>query len=441
MKELEYLIDKAKAAGAEQADIMHLERNCVDLTYRQGKMENLARSENSEVGLRVMIGKRQAVTSTSDFSKESLDKLVERVTDMVRVVPEDPNIGLADASQFIKDPATQIGEVEGEVATAELEARVKEAEDAMLSVKGVAQSEGASSSWNSMNVRVISSEGFSGLLQTSQQVLSCVALAGSGENMQRDYDYSAVRSAKDLRSPTDIGKQAGEKAVNRLNPKKIKTGTHPIVYDRRVAGHYLLQPFVSAINGETIARGTSFLMDAMDQPVFSKDVTILDDPTLVSGLGSRTFDREGIPAVKREFVEQGTLKSWMLNLHAARQLGLESTGHAVGVVSAPPMVGCSNFFIAPGERSPEKLLQDVGAGFYVTELMGFGINGVTGDYSLGASGFWIENGKLAYPVSEVTIAGNLKEMYRTLVPANDLVFDSNICAPTVLIESMMVAGL
>lgn len=441
MKELEYLIDKAKLAGAEQADIMHLERKAVDLSYRQGKMENLDRSENSEVGLRVMIGKRQAVTSTSDYSKDSLDKLVERVIDMVKVVPEDPYIGLAEASQLAKNPATQLGEVEAEIPTSALKKRVQEAEDAMLSVKGVAQSEGASSSWSSMNVRVMSSEGFSGLLQTSQQVLSCVALAGSGENMQRDYDYSAVRSTKDLRSPADIGKQAGEKAVKRLNPKKIKTGAHPIVYDRRVAGHYLLQPFVTAINGEAIARGTSFLMDAMDQPVFSKGVTIFDDPTLVTGLGSRTFDREGIPAAKRAFVEQGELKSWMLNLHSARQLGLESTGHAVGVVSAPLMVGCSNFFIAPGELSREQLLQDAGTGFYVTELMGFGINGVTGDYSLGASGFWIENGKLAYPVSEVTIAGNLKEMYRSLVPANDLVFDSNICTPTVLIESMMVAGL
>lgn len=441
MKKLEFLIDKAKAAGAEQADIMYLNRNSVDLSYRQGQLENLARSENSEVGLRVMIGKRQAVTSTSDFSKESLDKLVERVIDMVKVVPEDPYIGLADPSQLVNSPAQHVGEVEGEVSVDTLMERAQQAEESMLAVKNVKQSEGVGSSWSSLVVQVMSSGGFSGRFDISQQGLSCMALAGSGEDMQRDYDYCSVRSAKDLRSPSEIGRKAGELAVKRLNPKKIETGAFPIIYDRRVAGHYLLQPFVEAINGHAVARGTSFLADSLNKSVFNKEITIWDDPTMLKGLASRTFDREGIGTARRAFVENGTLKSWMLNLHSARQLGLETTGHAVGVVSGPPVVGPSNVFIAPGQLTPEKLIQNAGKGLYITELMGFGINGVTGDYSLGASGFWIENGELAYPVSEVTIAGNLKEMYRTLIPANDLVFDSNVCAPTVFIENMMVAGL
>lgn len=439
MRELEFLIDKAKVAGADQVDAIQLESTSMSVAYRQGDLETMDRAEGSEIGLRVLVGQRQAVTSTSDMSKESLQKLVERAMDMVKVVPEDPYIGLADSSQFSKAP-TAVGDMD-EVATEELLSRARSAEESALSVSGVTQSEGAGSSWSTLSYQILTSEGFQGAHRISNQSLSCMVVAGQGEAMQRDYESTAAISGTDLLSPELVGRNAGERAVKRLNPRKIKTGHYPVIYHRRLGGPYLLAPLVEATNGLNVAKGTSFLKDSLGKPLFSPDVTIWDDPLLARGLGSRPFDREGIEASKLAVVEKGELKSWLLNLHAARQLGLSSTGHAHGGITTPPQVSATNFFIAPGSQTPEELLKSVPAGFYVTELMGFGINGITGDYSLGASGFWVENGEITYPVSEVTIAGNLKEMYRTLVPASDLVMDSPVCTPTVLIESMMVAGL
>lgn len=439
MSELEYLIDRAKTAGAEEVDTIQLDGASVSLSYRQGEVENMGRSEEAEVGLRVIVGKRQAVTSTSDLSKSSLDKLVERAMDMVKVVPEDPFIGLADSSEFssqVPSPSPTVDEVSSD----ELLQRTKDTEAAALAVPGIKQSEGASAHWGYTSYRILTSKGFEGSHTSTQQSLSCMAVAGEGEAMQRDYEASVATSAADLLTPETIGTRAAERAVKRLNPRKIPTGQYPIVYDRRIGGHYLVTPLVNAIDGMSIARGTSFLRDALNQPLFGDGVSIIDDPSLPNGLGSRPFDREGIPCTKQAIVENGVLKSWLLNLHAARQLGLDPTGHAYGGISSPPQIKPSNFFIAPGSLSPTELVKEAGTGLYVTELMGFGINGITGDYSLGVSGFWIENGEISYPVSEVTIAGNLKEMYRNLVPANDLVRDANVCAPTVLIESMMVAG-
>ena len=320
-----------------------------------------------------------------------------------------------------------------------LEERAQRAERAGLAVKGVTKSGGASASAGIGGMVLVTSHGFRGAYLSSGQSVSMTAIAGEGTAMERDYDYSSTLHGADLDPPEKVGRTAGERTVERLNPRKVKSKRVPVVFDRRVAGS-LVSHLASAINGAAVARKTSFLKDRLGQRLFRTGIHVLDDPLRRRGLRSRPFDAEGVATRRLAMVEDGVLASWFLDSATARELGFASTGHAQRGVSSTPAPGPSNLHLAAGSDTPEALMADIAEGFYVTDLIGVGVNQVTGDYSRGASGFWIENGKRSYPVSEVTIAGNLIDMFQTLLPANDLEFRFGTNAPSVRVEGLTVAG-
>jgi PmbA protein len=418
---------------------VHVISTSLSVAQRFSKPEKLERSENSDIGLRVFVGKCQAIVSTSDFSKERLAEVAERAVAMARVVPEDPFCGLAEPDQLArKIPELDIYDPSEPEADA-LVSWANRAEEAARSVEGVTNSEGAEAGWGRATVNVCATNGFAATYSSSHFSLSAAVLAGNGTAMERDYDYTGAVFAADLRPAEEVGRSAGSKAVARLNPRKVKSGQVPIVYDPRAA-RSLVMHFSSAINGAAIARSTSFLKDSMNEQVFPAAITIVDDPHRQRGLRSKPFDGEGIGNRKRKVIDKGVLTTWLLDLRSARQLGLESTGHASRSSGSPPTPSASNLYLEPSEKTPAELMADIDHGFYVTELIGFGVNGLTGDYSRGAAGFWIENGKIAYPVSEVTIAGNLKDMFKNLSQANDLVFRYGIDSPTLRVDGMTVAG-
>ncbi|WP_374443401.1 TldD/PmbA family protein [Stella sp.] len=433
------LIARARRAGADAADAVHVEGTSIAHAQRLGETEKLERSEGQDLGLRVLVGRRQAVVSSSDLGRRALDELVERAVAMARVVPEDPYCGLAEPEAVARDwPDMDLSDpVEPSAET--LIDWARRAEEAARAVPGVTNSEGAEAGWSRSRVSLVASNGFAGSYEGSGWSLSVSVLAGEGTGMERDYDFTSAVYGSDLRPPEDVGRSAGERAVRRLGPRKVATAKLPVVFDPRVSGG-LVGHFAGAVNGQAIARGTSFLKDRMDQPVFAPGVAVIDDPLRPRGLRSRPFDGEGLPARRRSLVEDGVLRGWVLDLRSARQLGLASTGNAARGTGGPPSPTTTNLYLAAGSLAPDALLRQAGRGLYVTGLMGFGVNGVTGDYSRGASGFWIEDGRIAHPVSEVTIAGNLKDMFRTMVPANDLEFRYGTNAPTVLVPEMTVAG-
>ncbi len=433
------LTAKAQGAGADAADAVYVEGISLSHARRLGKPEHVERSEGADIGLRVFVGQRQAIVSSSDMSPAALAELVDRAVAMARSVPEDPYCGLAEPGQL----AASIPDLDMcdpvEPSTDELIDRAARAEDAARAVAGVTNSEGAEAGWSRHTLAMAASNGFAETYSGTGHSLSVSVIAGEGTNMERDYDYSSAVFAEDLTAPEDIGRSAGEKAVKRLNPRKTKTTQVPIIYDPRVA-RGIVGHLSSAINGSSIARGTSFLKDMMDKKIFPEHVVIADDPLRKRGLRSRPFDGEGVATKRRNIIERGVLNTWILDLRSARQLGLATTGHASRGTSSPPSPSASNLFMEPGPLSPDELIADIKSGFYITEMIGFGINAVTGDYSRGAGGFWIENGKLTYPVNEVTVAGNLKDMFLNLTPANDLTFRYGTDAPTLRIEGMTVAG-
>ncbi|NQU56658.1 MAG: TldD/PmbA family protein [Rhodospirillales bacterium] len=437
---LEDLIGRAKKAGADGCDAVFIKGVSLSKSVRLGKPEHLERSEGRDIGLRVFVGKRQAIVSSSDTSPDALQELSERALSMARAVPEDPYCGLAEPGQL----ATEIPDLEScdtfEPDADHLSDLASRAEDAALAVSGVTNSEGGSAGWGTYTVAIAGSNGFAHAYANSSHSLSASVIAGEGTKMERDYDYTAAVFAADMESPEAIGKSAGEKAIRRLNPKKVETASVPIIYDTRVSKS-LVGHLSSAINGSSIARGSSFLKDKMGEQIFPKGINIVDDPHRKRGLKSRPFDGEGITTTRSHLIEDGQLKTWILDLRSARQLGLQTTGHASRGTSSPPSPSASNLYLEPGEVSLEELMADIGQGLYVNELIGFGINGVTGDYSRGASGFWIEDGKIAFPVSEVTIAGNLNDMFANLSAANDLEFRYGTDAPSVRVEGMTVAGV
>jgi PmbA protein len=314
-----------------------------------------------------------------------------------------------------------------------------EAEDAARSVKGVTNSEGAEASWGRSSVMLAASNGFAGGYKRSGYSLSCAVLAGSGTGMERDYEWSSAVHLEDLMAAAKVGRNAGKFAVRRLNPKKAKSARLPVVYDRRVSAS-LIGHLAGAINGRSVARGTSFLKDKMGAKIFADGIRIVDTPHKQRGLGSRPFDAEGLPCKRMAVIDDGVLTTWLLDLAAARQLNLAPTGHASRGTSGPPGPTVSNFHLEKGKPSVDALIGDIKSGLFITDMIGSGVNGVTGDYSRGASGFWIENGELAWPVSGITVAGNLKDMFLALTPANDLQFKSSVNAPTVRIEGMTVAS-
>jgi PmbA protein len=433
------LIARAKKAGADATDAVLVEGTSLSHAQRLGKVEKLERAEGHDLGLRVLIGKQQAIVSSNDRSKEALDELVPRAIAMAKTVPEDPYCGIADPSQLAHDwPDLDLVDPE-EPAPELLIMRAKEAEEAALAVPGVTNSEGAEASWGRSRVFLAASNGFAGSYSGTHHSVSAAVLAGTGTGMERDYDYSTAVWAADLIDPKEVGRSAGERAVKRLNAKKVATCQVPVVFDPRVAGG-ILRHLIGAISGPAIARGTSFLKDKLGQRIFPPGLRIIDDPHRKRGLRSKPFDGEGVKNERRAVVEDGVLQTWLLDLRSARQLGLKSTGHASRGTSGPPGPAPTNLYLEPGAVTAQELIGDIPQGFYVTELMGMGVNGVTGDYSRGAAGFWIENGAIAYPVSEMTIAGNLKEMFLHLTPANDLVFKTGSDAPTLRIDGMTVAG-
>jgi PmbA protein len=433
------LLDAAKRAGADAADALLVENVSASVSYRLGKLEDVERSESADLGLRVFLGSKVAFVSSTDFSPEALAGLPQRAIAMAKLAPEDKFAGLAPNNRLAKHvPALDL-EDKNEPAPETLVAWARDAEAAGMAVKGVTNSEGGGASFSRAGVALATSDGFFGRYAGTSHGIGVAMLAGEGTLMERDYDQASARHAGDLRSAEEIGRTAGERAVARLNPRKAKSQSVPVVFDPRESGG-IVSHFAGAISGASIARGVSFLKDKMGEEIFAPGISIIDDPHRLRGLRSKPFDGEGVANQRRALIENGRLTTWLLDCASARQLGLETTGHAARGTGGPPHPTVTNLYMEAGALSPEELIADIDQGFYVTELMGMGVNGVTGDYSRGAAGFWIEKGKIAYPVSEITIAGNLKDMFRHLTPASDLVFRHGTNAPTVRIEGMTIAG-
>jgi PmbA protein len=391
------------------------------------------------MGLRVFIGQSSALTSGSVFTPESLDRLAETAVAMARVAPPDSCAGLAAHELLAKD-MPELDLISSYLPESDrLKALALDVEEAALAVQGVTKSGGASASAAQRKIALVTSAGFGQTYGRTSLSLSVSAIAGEGTGMERDYDYSAACHFEDLKTPQEVGKSAGERAVKRLHARKIASQAVSVIYDKRVASS-LLGHLSSAINGAAIARGTSFLKSQMGQQIFSKGISIVDDPLRPRGLASRPFDGEGLTCSKRELIADGVLTGWVLDLRSARQLGLAPTGNGSRGLSSPPGPSTSNLHLEPGQLSPEQMIASIQQGLYITELIGNSVNMVTGDYSRGASGFWIENGQLAFPVSEITIAGNLRDMFMTLEPANDLVFKSSTNAPSCRVERLTIAG-
>ncbi len=429
----------AKKAGADAADALFVEGVSSSVSYRLGKLEDVERAESSDLGLRVFVGNRVAIVSSTDFSADALAALPARAVTMARLAPEDKYAGLAPTDRLARDiPALDLEDA-GEPSAERLVEMARDVEGAALAVKGVTNSEGGGASFSRSAVALATSTGFYGRYAGTSHGIGVAVLAGIGTGMERDYDHASTRHASDLRSAQDIGRTAGEKAVRRLNPRSMKSQSVPVVFHPDEAAG-LLGHFAGAISGAAIARGVSFLKDKMGAGIFAPGITIIDDPHRVRGLRSKPFDGEGVANMRRALIDDGKLTSWLLDCASARQLGLATTGHAARGTGGPPSPSITNLYLAAGKASVQELIGDIKQGFYVTELMGMGVNGVTGDYSRGAAGFWIENGEIAFPVAEVTIAGNLIDMYARLTPASDLAFRQGTNAPTVRIDGMTLAG-
>lgn len=434
------LVERAKRAGAEAAEALVVEGTSLGVSWRLGQLEDVERSEGRDLGLRVFIGKRQASVSSTDLTEAALGPMIERAVAMARVAPEDPYCGLAEPHLLARDwPDLDIDDRSDPPSAEDLAAVAAEAEEAALAVKGVTNSSGAGASYGRSGVTLVTSAGFAGAYAGTSSSFSCSVLAGEGTGMERDYEFSSRRHAADLDKAADVGRRAGEKAVRRLNPRKVNSQSVPVVYDPRVSGG-LVGHFSGAISGAAIARGTSFLKKAMGAEVFSKGISIVDDPHMKRGLRSKPFDGEGVKNRRTMLIEEGRLTTWLLDTATARQLGLETTGHAARGTGGPPSPSTTNLYMEAGCLTVRELIADIRQGLYVTEMIGMGVNGVTGDYSRGASGFWIENGDIAFPVSEITVAGNLKDMFLNMTPADDLEFRYGTNAPTVRVEGMTIAG-
>lgn len=436
---LDDLLKKAKSRGADGADGMLARSISLSHAQRLGEIEKLEREESFDLGLRVFRGKKQAVVSSTDLSAEALDELVDRALAMAGTVPDDPWCGLADPDQL----TTHIPELDmvdsKEPSSEELIAIARTCEDAARAVEGITNSDGAEAGWSHSQVALAATNGFSGGYARTDFGMGVSVIAGEGTDMEGDYDYSQAVFAADLEDPATIGTSAGTRAVSHLGGRKMPTISAPVIFDPRIAGG-LLGHLMGAINGPSVARGTSFLKDSLGKAIFAPGINIVDDPHRPRGLRSKPFDGEGLENAKLNLVEDGVLTTWLLDLASARQLGMTSSGRASRGTSAPPSPSPTNLYLEAGAQTPDELMADIESGFYITSLMGMGVNGVTGDYSRGASGFWIEGGKRAFPVTEMTIAGNMKDMFRNLVPANDLVFRYGTNSPTVRIDGMTIAG-
>ena len=358
---------------------------------------------------------------------------------MAHLAPEDDTACLGDSSYFETNFESLDLCQNNETSTENLIEMAKECEDEALSQSGITNSEGSGASYGYSEFFLATSNGFNGGYKSSSNSISCSVIAGEGQSMERDYDYAVAKHIEDLSSPKEVGLSSAQKALRRMNPRKIKSCQIPVVFDKRISNK-IIGYVAGAVSGSAIARGTSFLKDSLGQQIFNKDISIIDDPKIIRGLGSRPFDGEGIKTNQKEIVSNGILNTWLLNTSTAKKLNLKSTGHASRSIGSPPGISTSNLYMVNGIYSYNDLIDSIKSGFYATELIGMGVNLVTGDYSMGASGMWIENGEIKYAVSEVTIASNLKEMFLNLSAANDLEFKSSANAPTIKIENMTLAG-
>ncbi|WP_108485274.1 TldD/PmbA family protein [Oceaniglobus ichthyenteri] len=436
------LLTAARKAGADSADAMAVDGTSVSIDVRAGALEHAERSEGIDIGLRVMIGQRQACVSASDINPDTITQMAQRAVAMAHEAPVDPTIGLADPEQFARDwdiAALELADPADEPAPALLEDAARRAEAAALAVDGVAQVQSASAGYGRRAIHLATSNGFSGGYARTDNAVSCVAITGTGAGMERDYygDYRIFRA--DMDSPETIGQLAGERTVARANPRQPKTGAYPVLFDERVASS-LIGHLVAAINGTAIARGASWLRDAMGAQVLPAGMSLIENPLRPRTPGSRPFDAEGLPTQKRAIIRAGELTGWTLDLATARKLGLASTANAQRGPSAPPSPGVSNLTLTQGSKSPADLMAEMGTGLWVTSMIGSTINPTTGDYSRGASGMWIENGVPAYPVNECTIAGNLRDMLRTLTAANDARAHLSRQVPSLRVEGLTLAG-
>ena len=437
---LDAALTAARSAGADAADAMYVGDGSTSISVRLGTLEDIGRSEGEEVGIRVFVGQCSASVSSSDLSPAALRQAAERAVAMARLAPEDHWAGLAPVDRLLTGVLPDLDIDDGGDPGAEsLRDMAMAAEDAARAVAGVTNSEGGGASAGRAVTALATSTGFRGGKKSTSYGASASVLAGTGAAMQRDYAWHSARHLADLESAEIIGLRAGDRAVRRINPIKLETGTYSIVFDPRI-GSSLIGHLIGAITGSAITRGTSFLKDALGTQVFDSSITIVDDPLRRRGLRSRSFDGEGLPVAATHIIDKGVLGGWLLDTASARQLGLAPTGHAARGTSGPPGAGATNLHLAAGTVSPAALMADIKRGFYVTELIGMGVNGLTGDYSRGASGFLIENGQLTVPVAEVTIAGNLIDMFKRLVAADDLAFRHASNVPTLRIDGMTVAG-
>lgn len=436
------LMDAAKKAGADGVDTMAAKGQSVSIEVREGALEHAERSEGIDLGLRVFVGRQQALVSSSDARPETLLAMAERAVAMAKEAPEDPYSGLADPSQLIEDwdlAAFELEDPTVEPAPEALKDDALAAEAACQAIEGITQVQSAGASYGSHSVHLAASNGFSGGYRRTSRSLSCVGIAGTGTGMERDYDGDSRTYQSDLRAAADIGRIAGERAVERLDARKPVTGTYPVLFDERISSS-LIGHLLGAVNGASIARGSSWLKDNLGEQVLPTHLSVIEDPFRPRITGSRPFDGEGLPTQRRAIVQDGVLTGWTLDLASARKLGLDSSGNAARGIGSVPSPSNWNIELTPGDQSREDLIRGMGTGLLVTSMIGSTINPNTGDYSRGASGFWVENGEIAYPVNECTIAGNLRDMLMRIIPANDARNYLSRVVPSLLIEGMTLAG-
>jgi PmbA protein len=434
------VLDGARRAGSDAADAVLYHAVSHGVSWRMGALEDVERSEGLDLGVRVMFGRRQASVSTTDISKDSLSLLVERCAAMAKAAPEDPYVGLAPADRLARAPYPDLdlGDY-AEPTTETLKERAKRCEEAALAVEGVVNSSGAGASYGEGRKWLATSHGFFGESGGSNHSVSVSVIAEDANGMETDYDYDSKTHLSDMRAPDAIGRRAGERTVGRLSPKRVKSQTAPVIFDKRLSNS-LLGHLAGAVNGAAIARGVSFLKDKMGQQILPKGMMVVDDPFIKRGHGSRPFDGEGVAAKAFNLIDDGVLTEWFLNSAQARQLKLETNGRATRGASGGPGSGSTNLYLKRGAATQTALLKDAGTGLLVTDMFGPQVNSNTGDYSVGCSGFWFEQGERAFAVSEITIAGNLLDMYKALVAADDLEFRGSTNAPSLFAGAMTIAG-
>lgn len=438
----EALLGAAKKAGAEAADALAVDGTSVSIDVLRGKLEHAERSEGVEIGLRVLIGQRQACVSASDVKPQTLAMMAERAVAMAREAPEDPYCGLADPDQLARDwdvAALDLVDDSPALSPADLQDMAARAEAAALAVDGISQVSGAGAGYGDRRIHLAATNGFQGGYRRTGTSLSCVAITGAGTGMERDYYGDSRIHRADLDSPEDVGRIAGERTVARAGASKPPTGAYPVIYDERVAGQ-LIGHLLGAVSGSAVARGATYLRDAMGEAVLPAHLSLTEDPLMPRISGSRPFDGEGLPVAARDIVRDGVLMGWTLDLATARKLGMQSTGNGARGTSSPPSPSVTNVRLTPGDVTRADLLAEMGTGLLITSMIGSSINATTGDYSRGASGFWVENGEIIRPVNECTVAGNLRDMLMTLRPANDARLHVGRQVPSLLVEGLTIAG-